>query len=99
MIDRKRNEALQFARLLMPLQRIDELDVDLRMRQSSLGQRGDQLLLQKRHIDWPRGDDSDPRAGLGLMHLVLLDPAVLAKRRAEHQRMDVDPSRVDEDVV
>jgi hypothetical protein len=37
----KRNEALQFTRLLMPLQRIDELDVDLRMRQSALGQRVD----------------------------------------------------------
>ena len=82
---RQRNESAELSRLLVPLKRVDEVDVDFCIGEPGLGEPFDELFLERRHVDGPRGNDPDLRPVLGLVHLILLDSAVLPKRRPEHE--------------
>ena len=92
----QRDEALQLSGLLVAVQPIDEIDLNLRVKEAGLGEPIDQLLAKHSDVNRSGGDNTDLGAILGLVDLILRN---LPERRPENERVDMNAAGIDEYVV
>jgi len=95
----QRDEALQLSGLLVAVQPIDEIDLNLRVKEAGLGEVIDQLLAKHSDVNRSGGDNTDLGAILGLVDLILRKVGVLPERRPENERVDMNAAGIDEYVV
>ena len=95
----QRDEAPQLPGLLVAVQPIDEIDLNLRVKEAGLGEPFDQLLAKHGDVNRSGGDNTDLGAILGLVDLILRNVGVLSERRPENERVDMNAAGIDEYVV
>ena len=77
----------------MAVQPIDEIDLNLRVKEAGLGEPFDQLLAKHGDVNRSGGDNTDLGAILGLVDLILRNVGVLSERRPENERVDMSQDR------